>query len=158
MVDLWYLLALFLVLIVQVARSAGSLEKLSSELCLTQGFSSNLLCSACGNLGEFKLNELEGTCRQCCQDDAEEDNFTPFHHAHLEVCGCKLGRFPQIQAFVKGDRPKKYPNLKIKYLRGADPVLKFLDEKNKVIETLSIEKWNTDSVDEFLMERLKPSH
>lgn len=64
------------ILPLQVARSAGSLEKLSSELCLTQGFSSNLLCSACGNLGEFKLNELEGTCRQCCQDDTEEDNFT----------------------------------------------------------------------------------
>lgn len=46
----------------------------------------------------------------------------------------------------------------LQYLRGADPVLKFLDENNKVIETLSIEKWNTDSVDEFLMERLKPSH
>lgn len=39
-------------------------------------------------------------------------------------------------------------------MRGADPVLKLHDESNEVKEVLSIEKWNTDSVEEFLNERL----
>ncbi|XP_071747880.1 uncharacterized protein [Lepeophtheirus salmonis] len=33
---------------------------------------------------------------------------------------------------------------------GADPVIKLLDEDDDVIETLAIQKWNTDSVEEFL--------
>jgi len=40
------------------------------------------------------------------------------------------------------------------FVRGADPILKLHDENNDVKEVLSIEKWNTDSVEEFLNERL----
>jgi len=40
--------------------------------------------------------------------------------------------------------------LSIKYVRGADPVIKLLDDDETVIETLAIDKWNTDSVEEFL--------
>jgi len=49
----------------------------------------------------------------------------------------------------------QFPGLTVKYIRGADPVLKLLDENKQVVETLSIEKWNTDSVEEFLSERLR---
>ena len=35
-------------------------------------------------------------------------------------------------------------------MRGADPVLKLLDEEGEVEEEMAIEKWNTDSVEEFL--------
>ena len=35
-------------------------------------------------------------------------------------------------------------------MRGADPVIKLLDEEEDVAETLAIDKWNTDSVEEFL--------
>ena len=58
-------------------------------------------------------------------------------------------------AFVKSDRPAQFPGLEVKYARGADPVLKLLNEDKEVVETLSIEKWNTDSVEEFLSERLR---
>lgn len=34
-------------------------------------------------------------------------------------------------------------------MRGADPIIKLLDEKENVVETLSITKWNTDTVEEF---------
>ena len=40
--------------------------------------------------------------------------------------------------------------MSIKYVRGADPVIKLLDDDETVIETLAIDKWNTDSVEEFL--------
>ena len=42
----------------------------------------------------------------------------------------------------------RYPALTIKYVRGKDPIIKLLDED--VVEELSIDKWNTDSVEEFL--------
>lgn len=65
------------------------------------------------------------------------------------MCTCKFGAYPQIQAFIKSDRPAKFPNLTIKYLRGLDPIIKLLDENDKVVEILSITKWNTDTVEEF---------
>jgi len=55
-----------------------------------------------------------------------------------------------VQAFVKSNRPAAFPNLEIKYVRGADPIIKLMDEQKVVQETLAIDKWNTDSVEEFL--------
>lgn len=68
----------------------------------------------------------------------------------LEVCTCKFGAYPQIQAFIKSDRPSKFPNLSIKYVRGLDPIIKLYDKDGHLQETLAIDKWNTDSVEEFL--------
>lgn len=51
---------------------------------------------------------------------------------------------------MKSDRPAAFPNLTIKYIRGADPIIKLMDEDGDVMETLAIDKWNTDSVEEFL--------
>ncbi|KAK7795153.1 hypothetical protein U0070_026422 [Myodes glareolus] len=45
--------------------------------------------------------------------------------------------------------------LQIKYVRGSDPVLKLLDDNGNIAEELSILKWNTDSVEEFLSEKLE---
>ncbi|EHB07718.1 15 kDa selenoprotein [Heterocephalus glaber] len=42
-----------------------------------------------------------------------------------------------------------------KYVRGSDPVLKLLDDNGNIAEELSILKWNTDSVEEFLSEKLE---
>lgn len=40
-------------------------------------------------------------------------------------------------------------------MRGSDPVLKLLDDSGNIAEELSILKWNTDSVEEFLNEKLE---
>ena len=58
--------------------------------------------------------------------------------------------YPQVSAFIKSDRVKRYPGLTIKYVRGKDPIIKLLDEDDDVVEELAIDKWNTDSVEEFL--------
>lgn len=76
--------------------------------------------------------------------------------ARLEVCTCKFGTYPQIQAFIKSDRPAKFPNLSIRYVRGLDPIIKLMDKEGNVQETLAIDKWNTDSVEEFLKTYLEP--
>ena len=42
------------------------------------------------------------------------------------------GAYPQVQAFIKSDRPERYKGLTIKYVRGADPVIKLLDDEEDV--------------------------
>lgn len=133
-----------------------TLSELTPEQCRDMGFSVNLLCSSCDELKPFNLTEssLEQNCRKCCHADGQDEVAKRYSFGTLEVCNWKLGRFPQIQAFVRSDRPAKFPNLRINFVRGADPILKLHDENNDVKEVLSIEKWNTDSVEEFLNERL----
>jgi len=46
----------------------------SNTSCVGLGFSSNLVCSSCRELKEFKLEELETDCLECCQDEGEESD------------------------------------------------------------------------------------
>lgn len=134
-----------------------SVSELTPEQCRELGFSVNLLCSSCDELKPFNLSSepsLEQNCRKCCHAEEQEEATKRYAFGTLEVCNWKLGRFPQIQAFVRSERPAKFSNLRINFVRGADPILKLHDENNEVKEVLSIEKWNTDSVEEFLNERL----
>ncbi|XP_031633206.1 selenoprotein F [Contarinia nasturtii] len=122
----------------------------SSADCRQLGFiKPHLMCSSCDKLETFGLSELKEHCQECCEKDDVSSITKRFPKAILEVCTCKFGAYPQIQAFCKSDRPSKFPNLTIKYLRGADPIVKLLDENDNVVETLSINKWNTDTVVEF---------
>lgn len=128
-----------------------AVQELSTEECFAVGLNkANLLCSSCDTLKEFNLDVLEANCRGCCNVDDVNATPTKYPRAILEVCGWRLGAFPQVQAFVKSDRPAAFPNLTIKYVRGADPIIKLMDEDGDVMETLAIDKWNTDSVEEFL--------
>ncbi|CAM4602774.1 unnamed protein product [Lepidochelys olivacea] len=61
----------------------------------------------------------------------------------------------KFRSFVRSDKPKLFRGLQIKYVRGSDPVLKLLDDSGNIAEELSILKWNTDSVEEFLSEKLE---
>jgi hypothetical protein len=127
------------------------------DFCLQRGFSSSRLsCSSCGELQQFHLEPLSEACQKCCQQETDLSlSKKVYPYALLIVCECKFGRYPQIQAFVKSDKPKKFPGLEIRYAQGAEPIIKLLDENREVQETLGIEKWNTDAVEEFLIERLK---
>lgn len=42
-----------------------------------------------------------------------------------------------IVAFVKGDQPKQFPTLQVRYKKGANPTLKLLDDTNTVQDTLA---------------------
>jgi len=131
------------------------LESCAAELtigvCRDLGFDKNtLLCSSCDSLAEKNLSDLSTDCQACCIQDNVNAQVVKHPRATLEVCGWRLGAYPQVQAFVKSDRPKAFPNLVVKYVRGADPVIKLQDEAGSVMETLAIDRWNTDSVEEFL--------
>jgi len=66
-----------------------------------------------------------------------------------------LGSFPQVQAFVKSDKPGKFPNLQVKYVGGQMPQIRLLDADDVAQETLSITKWDTDTIEEFLQTYLE---
>ncbi|EEB11766.1 15 kDa selenoprotein precursor, putative [Pediculus humanus corporis] len=128
-----------------------------SDDCAHLGYNkANLLCSTCDQLTEFKLDTLKETCYECCNKDDVQENIKKYAKARLEVCTCKFGAYPQIEAFIKSDRPTKFPNLTIRYVRGLDPIIKLMDKEGNVVETLAIDKWNTDSVEEFLKTYLEP--
>jgi len=130
---------------------ANVLTEFSAEDCWSLGLNkANLLCSSCDCLPKFDLNVLKDHCNQCCHKDESGYSVKRYAQARLEVCTCKFGAYPQIQAFVKSDRPAKFPNLQIKYVRGLDPIIKLMDKDGNVQDVLAIDKWNTDSVEEFL--------
>lgn len=149
----------------------------TTEDCKELGFDkTRLMCSSCEYLDDFGLEQIKyvspqilfgphiiishiffrrDQCKECCQKDDTTPLSKRYPKAVLEVCTCKFGAYPQIQAFVKSDRPKKFTNLQIKYVRGLDPIVKMLDTDGNVKETLSIKKWNTDTVEEFFETHLE---
>lgn len=132
-------------------------SEFSADDCKSLGFNkANLLCSTCEEFNKHGLTEILSNCKECClkDDDYDASGLKKYPRAVLEVCTCKFGTYPQIQAFIKSDRPRKYKNLQIKYVRGLDPIIKLLDADNKVEDILDIHKWDTDSVDEFLATHL----
>ncbi|CAG0880929.1 unnamed protein product [Cyprideis torosa] len=125
------------------------LSELASLECSDLGFDkSSLLCSSCSLLPHFDLQPLIPHCRECCIDDgAGEDGDSgvkrKYPRAILEV------------SFVKSERPRRFPGLQIVYKRGADPVIKLMDAVGNIEEELAVDQWDTDSVEEFLLEYLE---
>lgn len=129
----------------------------SADDCWALGFNrANLLCSSCDLLRKYDLDMIKDHCMECCNKDESTPTIKRYAKARLEVCTCKFGAYPQIQAFIKSDRPAKFPNLQIRYVRGLDPIIKLMDKDGNVKEVLAIERWNTDSVEEFLNTHLEP--
>ncbi|XP_068916836.1 selenoprotein F [Tenebrio molitor] len=129
----------------------------TTEDCWALGFNkANLLCSSCDQLTKFNLDVIKDHCKECCHQDETTVTEKKYARAVLEVCTCKFGAYPQIQAFIKSHRPLQFPNLQIKYVRGLDPIIKLYDKDGTLQETVAIEKWNTDSVEEFLNTHLMP--
>lgn len=133
-----------------------TLAEFTAQDCRELGFiKSQLLCSNCGNLKDFGLEEIKEQCIECCQKESVGSAARKYPKAILEICTCSFQTYPQIQAFLKSERPSKFKNLEIKYLRGLEPQIKLLDIKGNVVETLSIVRWNTDTVQEFFETHLE---
>ncbi|ALC43913.1 CG7484 [Drosophila busckii] len=128
----------------------GCQAEFTAADCRELGFiKSQLMCSTCDKLDDFGLETIKPQCKQCCTQDVQPAAKRTYAKAILEVCTCKFRAYPQIQAFIQSGRPAKFPNLQIKYVRGLDPMVKLLDASGNTQETLSIAKWNTDTVEEF---------
>ncbi|KAI0227151.1 Selenoprotein F [Lamellibrachia satsuma] len=132
--ELWLYLISFAFFIVH-----SCCDELSALQCQASGFSTKLMCSSCNELDQFMLHKLKEPCYKCCQDDSSLSSPNPLL-PHAEIVS---------------DRMQRWSGLRVRYMRGADPVIKLMNEERTVVETLSIEKWNTDSIEEFFEERLK---
>nr|CAD7412946.1 unnamed protein product [Timema cristinae] len=132
------------------------LSEFSAEDCWSLGLNkANLLCSSCEQLKSFHLGILKEHCLQCCQRDEDTLTVKRYAQARLEPRRIIGGIKPfQVKAFVKSDRPSKFPNLQIKYVRGLDPIIKLMDKDGNIQDVLAIEKWDTDTVEEFLKTHL----
>ncbi|ODM89601.1 15 kDa selenoprotein [Orchesella cincta] len=122
-------------------------SELSVEDCLALGYNrATLVCSSCDLLEKFELTSLKTDCLQCCKAEDPgpvENPVKKYPKARLEV-----------QAFVKSDRPGKFPNLQVKYMGGQMPQIRLIDADGNE-ETLSITKWDTDTIVEFLQTHLE---
>jgi len=119
--------------------------------CAELGFDSGLECGTCKELNEFGLKEIEADCLKCCRKSEEEA--TTYQSGVLEVCSWKIGRFPQVAAFIE-EKSKQLKNFKVEYVRGAPPRIKLYGASGNVEDEVGIEKWDTDTIVQFLDEKI----
>uniref|UniRef100_A0A183CGY5 LisH domain-containing protein n=1 Tax=Globodera pallida TaxID=36090 RepID=A0A183CGY5_GLOPA len=85
----------------------------------------------------------------CCEELKVEEERFPY--AEMHVCDCNLHRFPQIAAFVRSEMKNQWGSkLKVRQVRGVLPTILLKSEDGQTHKTLSVEKWDTDTVTEFL--------
>ncbi|KAG8200386.1 hypothetical protein JTE90_028564 [Oedothorax gibbosus] len=142
------LLLSFVVLITTAACS------LSNEACFDLGLRrSDLQCTWCDKLVQFELDTiLKDSCLSCCGGKSEKETAVKKYPTARLECSVTVLLF---LAFVRSDRPKEFSGFSVKYVRGADPLIKLIDAEGNTQEELSIQKWDTDTVMEFLKEHLE---
>ncbi|VDL66328.1 unnamed protein product [Nippostrongylus brasiliensis] len=126
---------------------------MSIDECKSAGFvPESLKCNLCDELGKFNLEMLMSDCLACCTKD-KDDEHEKYPLAYVEVCECNLGRFPQVQAFVRQDMASQWGGrVKIRHVRGVLPQILLKDNSGNTKQTLNIEKWDTDTITAFLNE------
>eukprot|EP00250_Pteridium_aquilinum_P004113 c14349_g1_i1 orf=74-565(+) len=128
----------------------------SSQNCEELGFTGLALCSDCDSLAEFvKDEELIADCRGCCAEEGEDSiSKVTYSGAILEVCMRKLVFYPNVQSFIEDDL-EQYPSLKVQYRYGTPPKLIMLDEDGNNKESIRIDNWKKEHIEQFLKEKVK---
>ncbi|CAJ0583166.1 unnamed protein product, partial [Mesorhabditis spiculigera] len=144
------LIALLLLPVVYGQVVQDDLE-MSAEDCQAAGFYPDVLkCSTCEELLKFELDLIYTDCKRCCIKEKEAEH-EKFPIAHVEVCECNLARFPQVQAFVHKDMADQFGGkVKVKHVRGVRPQIKLKDYSGNTKQLLNIEKWDTNTIIDFL--------
>ncbi|VDO80994.1 unnamed protein product [Schistosoma mattheei] len=109
-----------------------------TKSCAVSGFTSLLKCSSCSELKKFKLEKIETSCFQCCEDENK--------YAFAELV--------TLLAFIDSKDRKSMTNLKVVYERGHRPTIRMLNEKRQVQEEIPIDTWDSDTIIEFVNERI----
>jgi len=71
----------------------------------------------------------------------------------LTSCICHR-EFPHVETFVK-ERSNIYPNMKVKYHFGAPPRLNMRSGSSS--ESIRIDHWKTEHIEEYLKDKLLPA-
>lgn len=130
----------------------SSVVSYSDAECHELGFEKGLSCISCKELGEFGLKSLQADCSECCEKI--DDGLIKFKRGVLEVCSWKLGRYPHVSAFID-KKSNQFPNIEVKYKKGASPVIKLFGDSDKEEETVGIGNWNEETLEQFLEEKIE---
>ncbi|KAG6509430.1 hypothetical protein ZIOFF_027420 [Zingiber officinale] len=158
---------LIVLLLAGAAISAD--ERLGAKECEDLGFTGLALCSDCNTLAEYVKDEAEilsalfgklelvSDCRKCCSEDSDDSiSKVTFSGAILEVCMRKLVFYPEVVSFIEEEKDK-FPYVKIQYAYASPPKLIMLDSDNNPKETIRIDNWKREHIQQFLREKVKPS-
>ncbi|XP_031474792.1 uncharacterized protein LOC116246992 [Nymphaea colorata] len=132
--------------------------KLSPKTCEELGFTGLALCSDCNTLAEYvKDDALVSECRKCCTEDSDDSmSKVTYSGAILEVCMRKLVFYPEIVSFIEEDKDQ-FPYVKVQYAYASPPKLIMVNEDGETKETIRIDNWKREHVQQFLREKVKPS-
>lgn len=130
-------------------------EVLSEARCEDLGFTGLALCSDCDSLAEYvKDKELEADCRKCCAEESENAlSKMKYAGAVLEICLRKVMFYPNIQTFID-EKLSNFPEVDVKYRYGAPPKLIMKDEQGNHKESIRIDNWKTQQIEQFLSEKV----
>ncbi|CAD5234224.1 unnamed protein product [Bursaphelenchus xylophilus] len=131
-------------------------EDLSPEECKEAGFNpATLKCGTCKLLPQYNLDLIVSDCEKCCLKESDKGH-EKYPLAQIEICECNLQRFPQVNAFVKTELSQQWGNkLRIRHVRGTLPTTVLKDSEGQPQKTLNIEKWDTDTITDFLNDWLE---
>ncbi|KAJ8774799.1 hypothetical protein K2173_017245 [Erythroxylum novogranatense] len=135
----------------------SSKEQLSSRECEDLGFTGLALCSDCSTLAEYvKDQELVSDCLKCCTEDSDDSmSKITYSGAILEVCMRKLVFYPEIVSFIEEEK-EQFPTVKVQYMFNSPPKLIMLDDEGQPKETIRIDNWKREHVQQFLKGKVNP--
>ncbi|GAQ81836.1 selenoprotein family protein [Klebsormidium nitens] len=139
------------------AENLDSANDAKAELsCEELGFTGLGLRRFCDTFAEYvKDAELEADCRRCSiPDDGDDGSKVVYASATLEVCNRKVRYYSAVSTFLE-KHMKDHPKLTLKHRSGSAPKLVMKDEDGEVQETIRIDKWKTEHINEFLKQKLQ---
>lgn len=97
--------------------------------------------------------DLTRECLECCTEQATSDK--TYASAVLEVCFFHLSSTPHVEGFVKKHKAKPVDGLRVVDRWGAPPRIILTDGKSQ--ESVRIDGWKTEQIEEFLKNKLDTS-
>eukprot|EP00243_Klebsormidium_subtile_P004026 TRINITY_DN17803_c0_g1_i1.p1 TRINITY_DN17803_c0_g1~~TRINITY_DN17803_c0_g1_i1.p1 ORF type:complete len:180 (+),score=19.82 TRINITY_DN17803_c0_g1_i1:25-540(+) len=140
-----------------IAEGLDSANDSKAELsCEELGFTGLGLRRFCDTFAEYvKDAELEADCRRCSiPDDGDDASKVVYASATLEVCSRKVRYYSAVSTFLE-KHMKDHPKLTLKHRSGSAPKLVMKDKDGKVQETIRIDNWKTEHINEFLKQKLQ---
>ncbi|KAK9809222.1 hypothetical protein WJX72_011602 [[Myrmecia] bisecta] len=124
-----------------------------ADSCTDLGFTGTQLCSDCVRLAKYVQDaELTSDCQSSCVESSSASSSTKkYSKAFLEIGRHMLSDFPHIETFVR-KKAKDYKGLTVIDRFGALPRLVLKAGKDR--ETIRIDKWKTEHIEEFLQDKL----
>jgi len=137
----------------QPQLAASAKDNQAKPDCEELGFSTLVLCSDCKLLGEYVRDErLVAECLSCCAKESDAD--TRYAKAVLEICKQRLPAYTHVNDFIKAAKKKYGKRVQVKYKFGAFPQIVMKTADGKTGESIRIDNWQAETIEEYLTSKL----